>query len=104
MAKYSITWTKIALKQRREVFEYWNNRTRNNKYSIKLLYAINARINILIENPIAFKDINLLEIREIAMDHFSIYYKVDNNKISIISFWDNRQDPDKLLEIIKLKK
>jgi hypothetical protein len=50
---------------------------------------------------IAFKVIEFDKIREIAMDHYSIYYKLNQNKIGIICFWDNRQDPDNLLEILK---
>jgi hypothetical protein len=40
------------------------------------------------------------QIRESAMGHFSIYYKTSPNQIIVMAFWDNRQDPKKLLKII----
>jgi len=35
------------------------------------------------------------------MGHFSIYYKITETKLIIMAFWDNRQDPKKLLESIQ---
>ena len=35
------------------------------------------------------------------MGHFSIYYKLTKDKLIITAFWDNRQDPKKLLESIR---
>lgn len=60
MAKNTIIWSETALSQRIEIFEYWNLRNGNTKYSTKLLYKIKGRIKV-----------------------------------------DNRQDPDKLLEILQ---
>ena len=34
------------------------------------------------------------------MGHFSIYYKLLDEKLIITAFWDNRQDPKKLLDIL----
>jgi len=36
--------------------------------------------------------------------NFSIFYEVTNEEILITAFWDNRQDPKKLLQILKDKK
>jgi hypothetical protein len=41
------------------------------------------------------------ETKVSAMGHFSILYKFKEDQIIITAFWDNRQDPLKLLEIIK---
>ncbi len=35
------------------------------------------------------------------MGHFSIYYQVTTKHILISAFWDNRQDPKKLAELLK---
>jgi len=37
------------------------------------------------------------------MGNFSIYYKVSDQEIIITAFWDNRQDPKKLLAILEGK-
>ncbi len=38
------------------------------------------------------------------MGHFSIYYKFTSDQIIVMAFWDNRQDPKKLLKTISKKK
>jgi len=35
------------------------------------------------------------------MRNYSILYKVTEDQLIVTAFWDNRQDPDKLIEIIK---
>ncbi len=35
------------------------------------------------------------------MGHFSILYKLTDEQLIITAFWDNRQNPQKLMEIIK---
>lgn len=34
------------------------------------------------------------------MGYFSIYYKITDEQLIITAFWDNRQDPKKLLELV----
>ncbi len=60
-----------------------------------------GRINLILMNPLIFKQANYPDTREAAMGHFSIYYKITETKLIITAFWDNRQDPKKLLESIK---
>jgi hypothetical protein len=36
-----------------------------------------------------------------SLGNFSIFYKVSEEDITITAFWDNRQDPEKLLNILK---
>lgn len=40
------------------------------------------------------------ETRAISMGHYSILYKINRPKIVITGFWDNRQDPEKLLKFL----
>ena len=37
------------------------------------------------------------------MGNFSIYYKISDENIILTSFWDNTQDPKKLLSILEKK-
>jgi hypothetical protein len=34
------------------------------------------------------------------MGHFSIFYKLTNDKLIVTAFWDNRQDPKDLIELL----
>lgn len=101
MAKKAIVWTETAIKQRREILKYWTIRNKSTTYAEKLIDLISERIKLISKNPDAGKQTNHLDTREVAMGNFSIYYKNEIDRIVITAFWDNRQDPAKLLTLIK---
>jgi hypothetical protein len=35
------------------------------------------------------------------MGFFSLYYKTTDDYLIVMAFWDNRQDPKKILDLIK---
>lgn len=100
MAKKSVVWTETALIQRREILKYWTLRNGNTKYAEKLLRMIKERVKVIRDYLFSGKVTNHTDTRQAAMGDFSIYYKVISNQIFITAFWDNRQDPGKLLEMI----
>jgi hypothetical protein len=50
-----------------------------------------------------YKTADFPNTRVASMGHFSIFYKVIDEAILITAFWDNRQDPKKLLELLRAK-
>jgi plasmid stabilization system protein ParE len=100
MAKRTIVWTETAAKQRREVLRYWTELTKSTIYAEKLIKITARNLKIISKNPEAFKETEFDEVRESAMGHFSLYYKITVKEIIVIAFWDNRQDPKKLLKAI----
>jgi toxin YoeB len=65
------------------------------------LIEITAKhLKVISKNPAAFKETEFDEVRESAMGHFSIYFKITSDQIIVMAFWDNRQDPKKLLKAI----
>src|SRR5690606_26512294 len=100
MVKLTIVWTDTALKQRNVVFNYWNERNKSNQYSKKLKSAITLRTNQLIEFPELGKKVDFKNTRVISLGHFNIFYQELNNKIIITAFWDNRNDTDRLLQLL----
>jgi plasmid stabilization system protein ParE len=100
MAKRIVVWTETAAKQRREILKYWTSKTGSTKYAGKLIKISKGRIKIISNNPLAFKLTSYDETRVSSMGHFSIFYKVSEDKIIITAFWDTRQDPKKVLEIV----
>lgn len=100
MAKRTVVWTETAAKQRREILKYWLVRNKSAKYPEKLTKLIAARIKVIQTNPEAFKLTSFLETRISAMGHFSILHKFTTDQIIITAFWDNRQDPAKLLLLL----
>ena len=100
MAKKSVVWTQTAIKQRRQILKYWTIRNKSITYAEKLIGLIKERIDLIVKNPLAGKPTNHFDTREAAMGNFSIYYKLYNNQIFISAFWDNRQDPKKLIKVL----
>ena len=103
MALIKIFWTSTAIRQRNYTFEYWNDRNKSNSYSKKLNKKIKERINHLKSHPEIGKKTNCKNHRSISLGHYSLIYLKEENKIHITAFWDNRQDPKKLLKYLKNK-
>lgn len=103
MAKLTIFWTQTAIKQRNHTFEYWNLRNKSTSYASKLNSSIKERITLLKSNPELGMRTDFNNTRMISLGHYSILYKKVDLKIIIIGFWDNRQDPKKLLMFLKEK-
>lgn len=102
MAQKTVVWTETAIKQRREILKYWTLNNNSTKYSEKLIGQIKKRIKLISRYPLAGKLTNHLDTRQAAMGNFSIYYKIDNSRIIITAFWDNRQDPIDLTKLFKV--
>ncbi|CAN5298098.1 hypothetical protein BH23BAC2_BH23BAC2_25560 [soil metagenome] len=104
MAKRTIKWTRTADIQYVGILEYWFKRNQSNIYSKKLIKIVSKRTKQIAETPFIFKSADFKDMRIASLDNFSILYKVTDKEIIITSFWDNRQDPNKLLRILKNKK
>ena len=102
MVKRTVVWTDTAARQRREVLKYWIKHNRSTLYAEKLIKLTADQIQIILTHPESFKLSTYPGTRESALGHFSIYYKLTKDKLIITAFWDNRQDPKRLLEIIRM--
>lgn len=101
MAALKLFWTETAIRQRNFVFEYWNERNKSFTYSKKLNAKINQRTTILKVSPNIGKPTEYKDTRMVSLGHYSIFYKQEDSKIIIMGFWDNRQEPQKLLRFLK---
>jgi len=101
MVERTVVWTDTAIRQRREILKYWTKRNNSTKYAEKLMRITKDRIKVLLKNPQSYKLTNYSETREAAMGHFSIYYKTSETQLIVTAFWDNRQDPKELLNLIQ---
>lgn len=96
-----IFWTQTAINQRNLIFDYWNERNQSKAYSQKLNRKIKERIKLLKLNPFLGKRTEFNQARMISLGHYSIFYRKIYNQIIIVGFWDNRQDPAKLVNLLK---
>ena len=104
MAKRNVIWTKTADLQYIGILEYWVRRSKSNSYSKKLVKLVFERTRQIAKNPFIYKSTNFKDVRVASMGNFSIYYKITDEQIIVSAFGDNRQDPKKLLKILKNKK
>lgn len=101
MAKRTVVWTETAARQRRGILKYWTKRNGSTTYAEKLIRLTARQIKTILNHPESFKLSGYPETRESAMGYFSIYYKTTRDQLIITAFWDNRQDPKTLLELLK---
>jgi len=101
MAQKGIVWTEVAVKQRRHIFHFWNQNNGSTTFSEKLLISIASKTKELIEFPLLGKKSNFPETRVISMGNFSLFYQIIEDEIIISSFWDNRQNPEKLSKALE---
>ena len=93
---YKIFWTDFALSELENTIEYleenWTERELRN-----LALEIEATLNLLSHNPNLFQASDTKkEIRRVVVaKHNTLYYRIKNNTIEIISFFSNRQSPQK---------
>ncbi len=99
-----VVWTQTAERLLFEILDYWNNRNKSTNYSSKLLETLWSKTTFLSKNPRAAKTSNIKSVRISAMGHFSIVYTFDTKNLTILAFWDNRQDPKKLIQLLKANK
>ena len=101
MAQLTKHWTETAIRQRNYIFEYQIERNKNTTYANKLNEKIKERTNLLKQNPDLGKKTDFNNTRVVSLGHYSILYQKSNTKIIITGFWDNRQEPEKLLKFLK---
>ena len=93
---YKILWTDFALKELENTIEYleenWTEKELQN-----LALNIEETIKLISQNPELFQGSEIKkEIRRaIILSHNTMYFRVKNNQIEIISFFSNRQNPKK---------
>lgn len=90
---YEIVWSDQALKELEETIEYLKQNF-TNKELRKLAVDIERNLDIISENPLIFSRTERFDIRKVVIAKFNtLYYKIENEKIEIISFFSNRQNP-----------
>ncbi len=104
MAKRNVIWTRTADIQFVGILEYWATRNKSNAYPKKLVKLVSERTKQIADRPLIYKVTNFRDTRVASLGNFSIYYKISDKEIIITAFWDNRQDPIKLLKILKNEK
>lgn len=99
--RLKIEWTKIAEYQLTDILEYWDRRNLSRSYSSKLSKEVIKQVDFISLNPLSSQQLFSSKIRTSSLGNYSLFFEIKEDSIQILAFWDNRQDPKKLLAQIK---
>jgi len=99
MAKKIIIWSPRANSELKNILEFYINRNGNSKYSLKLLNEIEDILKTLAKSEFIGRLTSDKMTRVVVMDVYLIFYQIDNSRIEILSFWDNRQNDLKKIKL-----
>ena len=96
-----IIWSFRAQNDKKEILDYWRRRNKSDVYSKKLNALFKESIKILQDFPQIGKETYDQKVRvKIVKDYFIIYEETQS-QILILTIWDSRQDPGKLVKILQ---
>jgi toxin YoeB len=95
MVKKEIIWSDLAKLEFSNVLEFYALRNGNSDYSLKILEEVEDLLETLSNNEFIGRLTSNKITRVIPMKIYLIFYEINNNQIEILSFWDNRQNPEK---------
>lgn len=93
----SIVWSSRAEREYLSIIQYWNNRNQSTAYSEKLIREVQKKEKYVLKSSATLAATYNGELRRVLVfRHYSIIYKITENDIYVVSFWDNRQNPESL--------
>lgn len=97
MAKRKINWTEKANFERKEILQYWINRNKSKRYSIKLNKLFVETLKKTAENPMIGRKTDFDEnVRVKIVRDYLLFYKFDDKQLKVLSIWDGNRDDNKL--------
>lgn len=92
---YKIFWTPNALKELEQTIDYLQNNF-TDKEIRKLAHKIESSIEIISQNPFIFSVSESKGIHKVIILEFNtMYYRIHDSTVEILSFFSNRQSPQK---------
>ena len=101
MAK-RLKWATSAKIQRHAILNYWIKRNQSKIYSRKLNKLFNECAETILLYPEIGIKIPNIHCRKRLIKDFYFIYTITENEIEIVTIWDTRQNPEKLLNILGL--
>lgn len=96
MVKGKIIWSPRAKSDLFEVLDFYFKRNGTKTYSNKLNLTVRKSIKLLEQHSNIGVKTDVLNVRNLIVSDYSIFYEVKSGIIEIITIWDNRQNPDNL--------
>ena len=96
MATKEIIWTATAEDELYDCLRYWNERNQSNRYSEKLFSLVEEETARIAKHPNSGRETEFQNFRSIVIKDYLLFFEETETQIMILSFWDARQDPEKL--------
>lgn len=91
---YDIFWTDLALEELQATVEYLEIRF-SDKEIQRLAKEIERITELISHNPNLFPLSDKKKVRKVVILRFnSMYYRIEQNQVQILSFFSNRQSPE----------
>ena len=93
-----VEWTEQAKIELKEILLYWKKHNKSNSYSVKLNAEVQRVVKDLVRFPYLWTEVEGYENirRALVFFNYSIFYLIEKNTITILSFWDNRRNTEEL--------
>jgi len=92
---YKVFWTPHALQELEQTIEYLQNNF-TDKEIRRLVHKIESSIEIISQNPFIFPVSESKGIHKVIILEFNtMYYRIHDSTVEILSFFSNRQSPQK---------
>ena len=92
---YKILWTENAVEELERTYEYLE-RNFTRKELERLAQKIENTVSLISQNPHLFSKSEKKDIHRVLILKFNtMYYRVKDDNIEILSFFSNRQNPKK---------
>jgi plasmid stabilization system protein ParE len=94
---YRILWSDEALKNLKALVNYLENNWTEKELN-QFVVLLDKRLDLIQQNLHLFPPLNPTSSlrRSVLSKQTSIYYRIVNNELQIITLFDNRQNPEKL--------
>lgn len=96
MVSRRIIWSPQAKIDHFNILNYFFKRNGNKKYSSKLNKEFHDAIRIISKYSDVGVKTDVKNVRCIIVSNYSIFYRIENTLIEIITIWDSRQNPANL--------
>ena len=102
MAKLKIIWTETALQLKRNILTFWIEKNKSTVFARKLNNLIFKRVKLIADTKVQFQKIQNSDIYVSNLGEYSILYRMDEKNLYILAIWNQKQNPDDLIEILNL--
>ncbi|MCD4794398.1 MAG: type II toxin-antitoxin system RelE/ParE family toxin [Bacteroidales bacterium] len=99
-----LIWSELAQQQKKDIFDYWNERNKSKIYSRKLNMLFNEAAEMLIVHPRIGRMTDFDNIRIKLVRDYWLVYQVAEDEVRVLAVWDTHRNPKRFENLLKTLK